>query len=977
MQARALGCRAPPAASKMQLARTAARLARHPAALGIGRRRPAAPAVVGSGDGGGGGTGGERPSYEMRHDMYEMLRVDAQGSSGVRGSTHSVPAPRRGGGLTAVLLGAGTAGLLAAHVACQHADAVTLVESDRLESSDSDLLQAARQRHGIPQYAQPHGLAMGGLEAMEALLPGFTAELVRRGGLELDFGRDFRLFDFGAPDARGETSLKVVGKLTVVEGSRSSGLLWDDDGGAVLGVQLGGGERVEADLVVVASGRHSRLPQWLTEHGYAAPPVQRVDAGLTYASRIMEMPADWDGRWLGIVMFGRPKGLRGAFMLPMEGRRWQVVLKYAGSDNVRRAFDKAPLPRGLLVIGDAFLSLNPVYAQGMSVAAKSAQALDQALAAALAGVAGSEARRAAAQRVGPFFHKKVAAVQSPAWDVATSEDLRYPGTKAEGVAGPPRLLSAYFDALFKACHRDTKVLDIFLSIAHLRRPPYHIFHPRLLAAGMGTLFNPESRAQAVQAAKFVSSLTVAQREDVFSSWKRQHGRQYAAGSPEHAQRFAAFQANLAEVARWNQRNDVSFWKGLNNYSDMTWAKFSSTVLMRSFPRGPPPGRAAARHRPGRRLAQAGVPVAFDWRARGKVPAVRYQGNCGSCWAFAAVSALEIKAAIDNTSLPTLDFSEQQVLDCAAPHGCLGGRPEDAFEYISEFFVSPEAALPYTATDNQACPVWARGVGAVPKGSLTVKPSPGYTRLEPTADAVIDGLVARGPVVVAFAVDEDFMLYAGGIYPGTSCGNNLNHAMVIVGYSAAAGLPSGQSYYTFRNSWGQLWGESGYARVRMAADGAGTEFFVSPEAALPYTATDNQACPVWARGVGAVPKGSLTVKPSPGYTRLEPTADAVIDGLVARGPVVVAFAVDEDFMLYAGGIYPGTSCGNNLNHAMVIVGYSAAAGLPSGQSYYTFRNSWGQWWGEGGYARVRIAPDGAGTCGMYSDLLLQPVLTAAV
>ncbi|PSC74150.1 cathepsin L1D [Micractinium conductrix] len=338
----------------------------------------------------------------------------------------------------------------------------------------------------------------------------------------------------------------------------------------------------------------------------------------------------------------------------------------------------------------------------------------------------------------------------------------------------------------------------------------------------GTLFNPESRAQAVQAAKFVSSLTVAQREDVFSSWKRQHGRQYAAGSPEHAQRFAAFQANLAEVARWNQRNDVYFWKGLNNYSDMTWAEFSSTVLMRSFPRGPPPGRAAARHRPGRRLAQAGVPVAFDWRARGKVPAVRYQGNCGSCWAFAAVSALEIKAAIDHTSLPTPDFSEQQVLDCAAPHGCLGGRPEDAFEYISEFFVSPEAALPYTATDNQTCPVWARGVGAVPKGSLTVEPSPGYIRLYPTAADVMIGLATMGPVVVGFAVDEDFMQYAGGIYPGTSCGNEtLNHAMVIVGYSAAAGLPSGQSYYTFRNSWGQEWGESGYARVRIAPDGIGT------------------------------------------------------------------------------------------------------------------------------------------------------------
>ena len=227
-------------------------------------------------------------------------------------STHSVPAPRRGGGLTAVLLGAGTAGLLAAHVACQHADAVTLVESDRLESSDSDLLQVcvllaecACDAPIVPQFAQPHTpcwpcflppclpltvllppqrtrncrppgsataspsmpspmawpwegwrqwrrccpdsqqrwVAGGALLASACLGPrcvpahlpsspraGAAAlaaglrctptcrpacspplQLVRRGGLELDFGRDFRLFDFGAPDARGETSLKVVG----------------------------------------------------------------------------------------------------------------------------------------------------------------------------------------------------------------------------------------------------------------------------------------------------------------------------------------------------------------------------------------------------------------------------------------------------------------------------------------------------------------------------------------------------------------------------------------------------------------------------------------------------------------------------------------------------------------------------------------------------------------------------------------------
>ncbi|KAL4858928.1 putative epoxidase LasC [Chlorella vulgaris] len=429
--------------------------------------------------------------------------------------------------LHAVVLGAGVAGLLAAH--------------------------AAKQRRGIPQLAHPHTLAMGGLEAMDALLPGFEEELVRRGGVKLDLAKDLRFYDFGANYVRADSTLKSVGasraliqttlqdevmrrnagKLTVMDGCRVSGLLWDEKKTCVKGnwplttwVELRGGEELQADLVIVASGRTSCLPQWLKAAGHPVPAVHKVDAQLVYVGRMYEMPKDWDKKkWMGHITFGRPTGLTGAGMVPVEGSVWQMVewgyngvvppmdeqafldfaaslpdkeiynaissakaltplCKHAGANNVQRCWDATPPPPGVLVIGDGVQALNPVYAQGMSVAAKSAECLGRVMQASVAGKASPEARRQAVRGMGPSFQKQLAAVVAPAWMMATSEDQRYPGTKVEGVAKPPRLLCLYIDALVKSCHHNAAVLMGFFEVAHLVRPPTHLFHPRMLAAGL-------------------------------------------------------------------------------------------------------------------------------------------------------------------------------------------------------------------------------------------------------------------------------------------------------------------------------------------------------------------------------------------------------------------------------------------------------------------------------------------------------------
>lgn len=455
---------------------------------------------------------------------------------------------------TAVVVGGGIAGLLSAHAMCQRGFQVTLLDADRFDAAEgptpgiASLLEAAKQRGGIPQYSHPHALAMGGLEAMKTLLPGFHEELVRRGGVELDVAKDVRFYDFGAPFARGPSSLTIVGasrhlihcalhdevtsrnqgRLALRSGCRVTGLLWSEDKSGVEGVQLSDGKEVQADVVVMAAGRQTRLPQWLEAAGYQAPAVSKVDAQLTYTTGFFRMPEDWDNeRWMGHITFGRPHGLRGCGVMPAEDRTWQVFVygvngvqpptekkallayladlpdgeayealrraellaplrKYGGAYNIQRAYEKVTLPAGLLVLGDAVQALNPVYGQGMSVAAQSCLALDAELAAALAGAASAEQRRAAVRGLGCSFQKRLATVIAPAWMMAAAEDIRYPATRVEGdgPAPPPRLMQVYLDSVIRACHRNVTTIEVFFEIAHMVRPPSHILHPRLVAAAL-------------------------------------------------------------------------------------------------------------------------------------------------------------------------------------------------------------------------------------------------------------------------------------------------------------------------------------------------------------------------------------------------------------------------------------------------------------------------------------------------------------
>ncbi|MCX4411213.1 pyridine nucleotide-disulfide oxidoreductase [Streptomyces sp. NBC_01764] len=432
---------------------------------------------------------------------------------------------------SAVVIGAGLAGMLAAAALSPMVGEVTVLERDPLPSGPEP-------RKGLPQSRHAHLLLPGGRDAIESLVPGVSVrqKLLDSGAREvsitsgmLTLGSEgwFRrwrhdsdhvitcsrdLLDWTVREAvlsnthvklRSAKALALLGTTQRVTGLRVSEL-------------NGPEEDLTADLVVDASGRGSRTVRWLAQLGITDIPEAVVDSGLVYASRLYRIPDGAEKFPLTAVQanpFAAGPG-RSATLVPIEGGRWIVSLsgtrggepnadsedfiRFAlglrhpivgelissakplsdvvlsrSTRNGRRYFEKARnWPDGLVALGDAIATYNPVYGQGMSVAALGAQALSR------------ELRQSSITRPGLACRIQRAAARpvDAAWALSTSQDQWFPEVRGKKPTVADRLITSYTRRMTRVSTSSYRVTAAMARVTTLQESATRLIHPSLLIA---------------------------------------------------------------------------------------------------------------------------------------------------------------------------------------------------------------------------------------------------------------------------------------------------------------------------------------------------------------------------------------------------------------------------------------------------------------------------------------------------------------
>jgi 2-polyprenyl-6-methoxyphenol hydroxylase-like FAD-dependent oxidoreductase len=416
----------------------------------------------------------------------------------------------------AIVCGGSMGGLLAARVLSDHYRRVTVVDSDVFP-------ECGEHRRGVPQGRHTHGLLASGRDVIERLFPGVSAELVAAGALSGDIVAEARWFNAGGRLAHFRSGMEgLLMTRPMLEGFvrrrtfalrnvearpdlRAETLTATADRRRITGIS-GGGAELSADLVVDATGKGSHAPQWLEALGYEPPRHEKVEVALAYTTRFFRRrPEQMDGDKVAVIP-PLPDVKRGGVMLAQEGNRWSVTLighfgqaapteldgfvEYARTlpapyiyeaireaeplgdamtarfpASQRRRYERLKrFPEGFLVFGDAISSFNPIYGQGMSVAALEAEVL------AAEAAQGSDADLA--QR---FFRRAAAVVDIP-WSISVGNDLRMPETVGPRNAGVA-FINWYMGKLHRAAHSDPVVAMSFYRVANLLAPPPSVMAP--------------------------------------------------------------------------------------------------------------------------------------------------------------------------------------------------------------------------------------------------------------------------------------------------------------------------------------------------------------------------------------------------------------------------------------------------------------------------------------------------------------------
>ncbi|XP_024008706.1 probable cysteine protease RDL3 [Eutrema salsugineum] len=292
----------------------------------------------------------------------------------------------------------------------------------------------------------------------------------------------------------------------------------------------------------------------------------------------------------------------------------------------------------------------------------------------------------------------------------------------------------------------------------------------------------------------------AEVQKMYEQWIVENGKNYN-GLGEKERRFKVFKDNLKRIEEHNSDPNRSYERGLNQFSDLTADEFRANYLGGKM-EGTSVSDVAERYR---YMEGDILPDEVDWREGGAVvPRVKKQGDCGSCWAFAATAAVEGINQITTGEL--ISLSEQELIDCDRGNGnfgCVGGGAVWAFEFIvRNGGIVTDEVYPYVGNTSAAC----KAIEMPTTRFVTID---GHEVVPEKDEMSLMKAVAHQPVSVMISA-ANMSDYTSGVYKGPCSNLWGDHNVLIVGYGTSS---EEGDYWLIRNSWGPEWGEGGYLRLQ--------------------------------------------------------------------------------------------------------------------------------------------------------------------
>lgn len=433
------------------------------------------------------------------------------------------------------VIGGSIAGLLAAGALAKHCKEVFIVDRDHTLGKETP-------RKGAPQGRHVHALLPRGVSAAETIFPGIFKEIIDAGANNGDLCGDAQWCPGGNRLRRSESNMRVIaGSRPFIESffakrvqalpnvhciTNVNVIGFDTENGRVSEIRLrdrSNDEIVEqADIIVDAAGRGSQLPKWLKQHGIKPAPEESIEVKVGYATVRFKLSSAKNVNLKALIIGASAAIPRGGIAQAVEHDVLQVsiaaysetaptdldgFIEYSKSlpqpdlyhwmqgaealDEVKtqriptvyhRGYDKARgLPKGLLAIGDSICAFNPVFAQGMSVAAVEAEMLDQCLAAGMDNLA-------------KRYFKAIRSVTRTTWQMGCTTDLSIPAVDGN-LSLPSRLIARWIRRVQVAGANDSYIAERFIRVAALLDPPTALLSPafamRVLFSKARVASNPE------------------------------------------------------------------------------------------------------------------------------------------------------------------------------------------------------------------------------------------------------------------------------------------------------------------------------------------------------------------------------------------------------------------------------------------------------------------------------------------------------